>query len=148
MIIERVWQMTNHQTFKIPAIKKLISEELGKNFIEPFPYPFHTDALEYLHCFKNESVSNLAFDPPYSQRQLKEMYKNIGFSYDMNNSYWSKCKDQIARIIKPGGKVLSFGWNSSGIGKKRGFEIMRILLICHGSQHHDTICTVEIKREN
>ena len=76
------------------------------------------------------------------------MYKNIGFSYDMNNTYWSKCKDQIARIIKPGGKVLSFGGNSSGIGKKRGFEIMRILLICPGSQHHDTICTVEIKREN
>ena len=73
------------------------------------------------------------------------MYHDIGFSYEMNNSYWSKCKDEIARIMKPGGKVVSFGWNSNGIGKKRGFEITRILLVAHGSQHNDTICTVEVK---
>ena len=147
MIIERVWQMPNHQTFKIPAIKKLISEELGKNFIEPFPYPFHTDALEYLHCFKNESVSNLAFDPPYSQRQLKEMYHSNGlsFTYPMNSSYWAECKKEISRTTKEGGKVISFGWNTNGIGKKHGFEIMRIVLVAHGSQHNDTIATVEKK---
>ena len=146
MKLERVWQMPNHRTFQIPSIKKLIFEELGENYVDPFPHPFRTDALRYLCCFKKESVSNLAFDPPYSQRQLKEMYKNIGFSYDMNNSYWSKCKDQITRIMKPGGKVVSFGWNSNGIGKTRGFELTRILLVAHGSQHNDTICTVEVKQ--
>ena len=87
------------------------------------------------------------FDPPYSQRQLKEMYHNSGlsFTYPMNSSYWAECKKEISRIMKPGGKVICFGWNTNGIGKKHGFEISRIVLVAHGSQHNDTIATVEKK---
>ena len=47
----------------------------------------------------------------------------------------------IHKIIK----VITFGWNSGGIGKKYGFEIIRILLVPHGGWHNDTICTVEVK---
>ena len=35
--------------------------------------------------------------------------------------------------------------NSIGIGKKKGFEIIEILLVCHGRAHNDTIVTVERK---
>ena len=52
------------------------------------------------------------------------------------------------RITKPSAKVISFGWNTAGIGKQYGFEITRIRLVAHGSQHNDTICTVEIKRQS
>ena len=146
MKIERVWAMPNKRTFDIPPIRKLLDEELGRDFVDPFPYPFKHDAIKYLNTFEAQSVDNLMFDPPYSQRQLREVYDNAGLSLEiMNNSYWSKCKDGIARIIKPCGKVISFGWNSSGIGKNRGFEITRVLLVCHGSQHNDTICIVEKK---
>ena len=62
------------------------------------------DAVEYLKTIPTKSVGYLVFDPPYSQRQLKEMYKNIGFSYDMNCSYWSNCKNEVKRIIKKNGK--------------------------------------------
>ena len=139
--------MPNHQTFKIPCIKLLIDEELKNSFIDPFPYPYKQDAIEYLKTIPDNSVDSLAFDPPYSQRQLKEMYHNAGLclNHKMNNSYWSHLKDEIGRIVKVGGKVVSFGWNSAGIGKKHGFEITRILLVAHGSQHNDTICTVENK---
>ena len=41
--------------------------------------------------------------------------------------------------------MLSFGWNSGGIGKSLGFEIIEILLVAHGGAHNDTICTVERK---
>ena len=30
-------------------------------------------------------------------------------------------------------------------GKKNGFEIQKILLVNHGAQHNDTICTLETK---
>src|SRR3990167_4576097 len=143
MKIERVWAMPNKKTFDIPPIRKLLDEELGRDFVDPFPDPYSEDAVEYLNQFETESLSRLAFDPPYSQRQLREVYNNAGLSLEvMNNSYWSKCKDVIARVIKPGGKVVSFGWNSGWIGKNRGFEIIRILLVCHGSQHNDTIYTI------
>ena len=147
MMIKRVWAMPNHRTFDIKPIKEFIKENIGSNYIDPFPYPFKEDAITYLKKIETNSKLSLVFDPPYSQRQLKEMYHSNGLSLDhpMNNSYWSNCKKEIARIIKPNGKVISFGWNSGGIGKKNGFEIEKILLVNHGSQHNDTICTLEFK---
>jgi len=41
--------------------------------------------------------------------------------------------------------VLSFGWNSVGMGITRGYEIVEILLVCHGGAHNDTICIAEKK---
>ena len=147
MMIKRVWAMPNHRTFDIKAIKEFIKENIGSDYVDPFPYPFKEDAITYLKKIETNSKLSLVFDPPYSQRQLKEMYHSNGLSLDhpMNNSYWSNCKKEIARIIKPNGKVISFGWNSGGIGKKNGFEIEKILLVNHGSQHNDTICTLEVK---
>jgi hypothetical protein len=144
---ERFWNMPTHKTFTIKAFKKLIYNELGNSYVDPFPYPYKEDAINYLKKFKDLSVENLVFDPPYSQRQLKEMYNNNGLSFNhpMNNSYWSNCKKEISRITKKNSKVISFGWNSNGIGKKYGFKITKIVLVAHGSQHNDTIATVEIK---
>ena len=147
MIIKRVWAMASHQTFDIKPIKEFIKENIGSDYVDPFPYPFKEDAITYLKKIKTNSKLSLVFDPPYSQRQLKEMYHSNGISLDhsINNSYWSKCKKEIARIIKPNGRVISFGWNSGGVGNKNGFEIEKILLVNHGSQHNDTICTLEVK---
>ena len=147
MKIKRVWAMPNHRTFEIKPIKEFIKKNVGLNYIDPFPYPFKEDAITYLKKIRTNSKLNLVFDPPYSQRQLKEMYQSNGVSlnHPMNNSYWTNCKKEIARIIRPKGKVISFGWNSGGIGKKNGFKIEKILLINHGSQHNDTICTLEVK---
>lgn len=57
-----------------------------------------------------------------------------------------KLKTTIAYRIELGGLAISFGWNSNGFGKKRGFEIIEILMVAHGGNgHNDTICTVERK---
>jgi len=88
------------------------------------------------------------YDPPYSLRQVSECYKNVGIPVTMEttqSSWRRKHLDEIARIIKPNGKVICFGWNSSGVGKTRGFKIKEILLVPHGGSHNDTICTVEVK---
>jgi len=145
MKIERVWAMPNHKTFTIKPIKELLYKYFEDEYVDPFPFPFKKDALEYLKKFKKNSVSKLAFDPPYSPRQLKEMYGGAGLSYDTKSSYWSNIKNEIARIMKKDGTIISFGWNSMGIGKNRGFKIIEILLVPHGGNHNDTIVTVEIK---
>ena len=54
-------------------------------------------------------------------------------------------KKEIGRITKIDGIVVSCGWNSGGIGKKYGFEMLEVLLVPHGGQHNDTIVTVEKK---
>jgi hypothetical protein len=107
---------------------------------------YNLDALEFLKKFENASVDGVFFDPPYSPRQLKECYDNIGLSlHDSKSSVWSAWKDEIARILKPQGVCLSFGWSSGGLGKGRGFEKTHILLINHGGHHNDTICLREFK---
>lgn len=167
MIIERIWSMPNKNTFEIKPIKKLLSEEvdLTKMWVDPFANQnkiasitndlskeydtdYHMDALAFLNMFDSESVDGVLYDPPYSPRQVSECYKNVG--YEVTNettraSFWGNQKKEISRIVKVGGKVITFGWNSGGVGKKYGFEIVRILLVPHGGWHNDTICTVEVK---
>ena len=89
------------------------------------------------------------FDSPFSPRQCSESYKSVGLPVSNKTtqaSFWGNLKKEIARIVKPNGKVISFGWNSGGIGKTNGFIITRILLVAHGGWHNDTICTVEVKQ--
>ena len=54
-----------------------------------------------------------------------------------------RLKRQINRLVPVGGVVLHFGWNTVGMGK--GWTIEEVLLVCHGSDHNDTICMAERK---
>jgi len=144
--ITREWAMPNKRTFGIKPINKLIGDYTFGEWVDPFPYPFVKDAIEYLKEFVDGSVSRILFDPPYSPRQLKECYDEKGESlHNTTSRVWAKWKDEIARVVCPGGICISFGWSSNGLGIKRGFEIERILLIAHGGNHNDTLCVVERK---
>ena len=159
--------MPNKWTFTIIPIKKLLKEEVTEGeWCDPFAgknspaqttndlnknlvATHHLDALAFLKEMKTESFDGVLFDPPYSITQAKTCYE--GYGMDKLNikptsmQYWAECKNEIARILKPGGKVICFGWTSMGIGKGRGFEMVRILLCPHGGSKNDTIVTVEIK---
>ncbi len=113
-----------------------------------FDTTYHLDALDFLKQFSNSSVDLILYDPPYSPRQVSECYKRLGKTVDMQTtqcSYWSRQKEEMARIVKKGGYVISCGWNSGGVGKKNGFEIEEILLVPHGGNHNDTIVVVDRK---
>lgn len=165
--IERIWSMPNKNTFEIAPIKALLEEEVDLNryWIDPFANrnkiasvtndlsmeydtDYHMDALDFLKMFDDSSVDGVLYDPPYSPRQVSECYNDVGYTVTWDTtkaSFWGNHKREISRIVKIGGKVITFGWNSGGIGYKYGFEIERILLVPHGGWHNDTICTVEIK---
>ena len=96
-------------------------------------------------------VDMVLYDPPYSPRQVSECYKKLGMTVNMQTtqaSYWGNQKKEVNRIIKDNGIVITCGWNSGGIGKKYGFEIVEILLVPHGGWHNDTIVVVERKIAN
>lgn len=164
--IERVWAMPNKNTFDIKPIHELIVEELTDGlWIDPFANTnklasvtndlnpdydtdYHMDALDFMKMFDSDSIDGVLYDPPYSPRQVSECYNNVGYNVTWDTtkaSFWGNHKREISRIVKIGGKVITFGWNSGGIGYKYGFEIERILLVPHGGWHNDTICTVEVK---
>jgi hypothetical protein len=111
---------------------------------------FNMDAVDFLKTFADNSVDFVLYDPPYSLRQVSECYKGVGIAVttETTQSSWrTKHIDEVSRILKPSGLVLCFGWNSNGIGKVRGFEMVEILLVAHGGSHNDTICTVERKKK-
>ena len=169
MKIERVWAMPNKETFKIKPIASLLKEEMEGWFLpvwlDPFcgnsrlatfrndlnpqiDADFHLDALEFLISTETDTIDGVLFDPPYSPRQVSECYKSLEETVNMETTqskFWGNLKAEIARVVKVGGKCISFGWNSGGIGKKYSFEITRILLVPHGGWHNDTIVTVETK---
>lgn len=83
-----------------------------------------------------------------SPRQVAEVYTRMGKTVNMETtqaSFWSNLKKEIARIAKMDAVVIGCGWNSGGIGKKYGFELIEVLLVPHGGHHNDTIVTVERK---
>ncbi len=112
--------------------------------LDPFPFEYSKDATKFMGGLDDSSFSFGVFDPPYSPRQLKECYKGKG-EYDTKSSTWSNWKNLLSKKIKQGGLVISFGWNSNGMGLSRGFKIIEILLVAHGGMHNDTICLVEKK---
>jgi len=161
--------MPNKDTFSIKPIGEIVDKYCtnGLNICDPFSNgkrrtpstvtndldtdkesDYNLDALDFLKKMKSNFFDVVLFDPPYSPRQVSEVYKKLGHSVNMQttqSSYWGNMKKEISRIIKDGGVVITCGWNSGGIGKTLGFDIEEILLVAHGGWHNDTIITVEKK---
>lgn len=161
--------MANKWTFTIKPIKQLLDRYVknGEGWIDPFagkhsPAEFTNDLnpeMPTTHHMYAEDYCNLMvgpfngvlFDPPYSYRQIKECYNSIGlkvYQQDTQSRFYNSVKNAICDKIIPLGYAISFGWNSVGFGKKRGFQLTEILLVSHGGHHNDTIVTVEQKTRN
>ena len=167
-IITRTWAMPNAETFSVPPIGEFVKRYLAKARISVDPFArnkrwatytndlnpeteaeYHMEALDFLKMLTAKSIETdlVIFDPPYSPRQVKEVYekcgKHFGIKDQWNTGRWTAEKEEIAALMQPGGIVLSFGWNTQGMGIKNGFTIEEILLVCHGGAHNDTICMAE-----
>ena len=159
--------MPNPSTFSIKPITRLLERwVVGPVVVDPFSggsafgthtndlnpdreADFHLEAQAF--CFNlalNSVVADtVLFDPPYSPRQMSEVYKRVGLSGGIrstqNARLYKEVRDGLDVLLRPGGVAISFGWNSAGFGKTRGYEIQEILMVAHGGAHNDTICVVE-----
>jgi len=167
--LEREWAFPSRWTFDIPPIEELLDQEMddgvwidpfaGKNSPADITNDLHSErvtdytmeATEFLGMFDNGEIDGgILLDPPYNATQVKRLYEDIGRDIrqnDTNSAFYGRPRDEASRILSKGAKAISFGWNSNGVGKSRGFIKKRILLVAHGSARNDTICTVELKDE-
>lgn len=166
--ITRTWAMPNKDTHLVGPISDFIIKYLqdANLSIDPFARNcdytdktndlnpkteamFHMDSVVFLKKLKaaGHQPDLVIFDPPYSPEQMKRAYDSFGLAMGgrdaLRTAGWKEERDIIAKMVADDGIVLSFGWNSSGMGEKRGFQIIEILLVCHGAGHHDTICMAE-----
>jgi hypothetical protein len=164
---ERAWEMPNSATFEIDAIRELVTTEINRSeglWVDPFAGESDLadvtndlnpetdtdrtmDAVEFLQEFDAQEIDGgVLFDPPYSPRQIKEVYDDVGIETTQETTqarFWSDVKAEIERVCRSGATVVTCGWNSGGVGKTAGFNLRRILLVAHGGWHNDTIVTVE-----
>lgn len=164
--------MPSPATFSIPPIRSLLGRCIGPNdpVIDPFAADtkwnentvtndqnpatsaqYHLDALEFVQAMRRKGLTFLAalLDGPYSPRQVLEDFNGYGRSVtqeDTRSSAWRRIKDAVDTVVQPGGLVICFGWNSGGMGVKRGYVLREVLLVVHGGNHNDTIVTVWQKR--
>jgi len=170
MKFTRTWAMPNADTFSVKPIGEFVQRYLSasKVSIDPFARnstlathtndldkeeapnaQHHMDAEDFLRMLAQDEVRAdlVIHDPPHSTTQMRRVYKGSGLERDgggtRNSELYARVRDAIPAVLSPEGIVLSFGWNSAGMGKKHGFEILEILLVCHGGAHNDTICMAE-----
>lgn len=155
--------MPNKHTFDIKPIGEFVRGYLSQSRVSIDPFSSNKklctynndlafdgiDAEEFCKLIHDQKiVVDLAlFDPPYSPRQMSECYKSVGLEVGMkqtqNGALYSRVRNALLPCLSSDSIVLSFGWNSGGMGEKHGFEIIEIMLCCHGGGHNDTICLAE-----
>jgi hypothetical protein len=168
--IVREWAMPNRYTFEIPPIKELLFRYLNPKMVVVDPFAansawgtwtndlnpdttagYHMEASDFLDEMlrKNVLADVVIFDPPYSPRQIKECYNSVGLNPTMEQTQsarvYREVKTRLNHLLKVGGYAICCGWNSVGMGFKAGYELIELLLVCHGPGHNDTIVTVERK---
>jgi len=116
---------------------KLNIDEIRNDLDDEALADYNKDALQFVKDWNGEKFDTILLDPPYSYRKSMEMYKGI------KASSFRQLKDEIPRILKSTGIVITFGYHSITMGKKRNFEIERIALFSHGGAIHDTIASIE-----
>ncbi len=169
---DRVFATPSMNTFDIPPIAGFVQKYLLKSKISIDPFArnvrwathtndlnpgaaadHHMDAQDFCIMLKGQGVrADLGiFDPPYSPRQISECYAGIGKKVTIEDTQMVNirrgAKNALSDLITEGGIILSFGWNTAGIGEQRGFEIIEILIVCHGGWHNDTLCMAEQRKE-
>ena len=160
----REWAMPNADTFSVPPIGDFVKRYLTGISVDPFARnkrwathtndlnpttdaEHHMDAVAFLDMLAALSVQAdcIVLDPPYSPRQISECYKAAGLTVGMadtqNAALYSRVHTAARKLCKPGTLILSFGWNSCGMGKE--FEPLELLLVAHGGAYNDTICLAE-----
>ena len=171
MRFTRVRSLPSADTFDIRPIGEFVKRYLRESKISIDPFSrnkrwatytndlnpetaaeYHMPADKFLQSLKDKGVSAdlVIFDPPYSRRQVKEVYDSVGvhFTNDDSQYYstnWKNERTIINEILSVGGHVLSFGWNTSGMGSFGNFEEKEVLIVCHGGSRYDTLCIAEKK---
>lgn len=173
MKMNRVWAMANKDTMQVEPIREFVYEYLepGMVSIDPFARnckiatytndlnpktkaEYHLDVLDFFKMLEEKEikVDLCIFDPPYSLSSAKRCYEGMKLNLSLEDTWrfgrWNREHDLLNKIVKVNGYVLSFGYNSIGMGIERYYILEEILLVCHGGAHNDTICIAERKRNH
>lgn len=156
--IERFFEMPRKMTFQMPKLRQWVEDRLEGSVLNLFGGVVRLK--DAVHNDINPALLNdgdlcrdafdlaawrdlpasfdcVVFDPPYSAHQAVVSY---GIKKAQRVTH---ARDVVEYVLKPGGRVISFGYNSTGMGAGRGYSKESILLVNCGGSHNDYIVTSE-----
>lgn len=133
--------------------------DITNDYDKSFQTKYHMEAIQFLKTLGDNSCDTVICDPPTDASNGKYWKDKLNLpkiTYNVNGKekviyytradYWSVLKKEISRVVKIGGVVIYSGCTSSGVGKKLGFEMKEVNIMCHGGWTPDTYITVETKK--
>jgi hypothetical protein len=134
--------MPNSETFSIQPIGEFVQRYLADSTVSVDPFArdkrwatytndlnpntaaeYHMECEDFLQKLADDGVvaDLIIMDPPYSPRQVKECYDGIGRKMAMEDAWGGAVRKRrralVYNLVEPGAVVLSFGWNTNGMGK-------------------------------
>jgi hypothetical protein len=79
----------------------------------------------------------VVFDPPYTAFQAVKTYGR------KKAQEVTHARDVVEYVLRPGGRVISLGFNSTGMSHSRGFVKEALALVNCGGSHNDYILMSE-----
>ena len=123
------------------GVTRLNIDETRVDINEDVPSDYCMDALEFICSWSGELFDTVILDPPYNVRKSREKYSVNEKTYYVGKL--KKIKNALPPLLNSNGRVISFGYDSVGMSRSRGFAKVAICLVCHSGDHNDTICLVE-----
>lgn len=163
MTIERIFEMPRKWTFQMPKLRAWVESRLEGHTLNMFggvtrltppegyevdyndinadiPADLRNDAYNLDQwADMGGSYHTVIFDPPYSAYQAIKTYNS------KKAQQVTHARDVVEYVLRPGGRVISLGFNSTGMSESRGFTKEGILLVNCGGSHNDIIVMSERK---
>lgn len=97
----------------------------------------HRDVSELAEHFEPESFETVVFDPPFDDLQAADKYDSLRADSVL------EAFRQFEQLVRPGGRVITFGWNSWGMTSIPAFDREETVLFQRGPCKRDVIATVD-----
>jgi hypothetical protein len=159
LTMERIFEMPRKWTFQMPKLRSwiegrlegavlnlfggLIRLEHPNGYVEyndlnpDLPADLRRDAYDLAQWSdRARAYDTVVFDPPYTAFQAVK-------TYGRKAQLVSHARDVVEHVLRPGGRVLSLGFNSTGMSESRGYSKEALLLVNCGGSHNDYILLSE-----
>ncbi len=127
--------------FSTPARGKTLLEhdgEIVRNDLNPDrDADLHVDVCEIADHFVPGEFDTVVFDPPFDDHQAEDKYDGLRADGVL------EAFGEFAKLVRPNGRVITFGWNSWGMSSIDAFEREETILLQRGPCLRDVIVTVD-----
>lgn len=119
------------------------TQEIVRNDLNPaIEADLHADVITISEHFEELSFDVVVFDPPFDDNQADDKYDGLRVDSVLD------AFQEFQTLVRPDGRVITFGWNSWGMKSIGAFTREETVLLQRGPCLRDVIVTVDRRTSN